>query len=247
MFTKRASRAPASLALLRRCLHVRPGAHTAHREMEVASGGAGRPRLAAHHHAGCKAVGGAVGAPLRRRASQESRVGPRSGQAKERFWSWRVQRPCSKSTRSVPSIPRSAGNPEAQRRGAAAARPQTHPQPCARYRLAAQQVLIDFVLSRVFSHLDQVLAVSMRTLLRTVVGLPRNPWWRSSDASSGRDGSRIESGMTAGVRARRPISVPHTRVSRPTHHWPHTTPATPSTAHSPSWWSLPSSTSKTAC
>jgi hypothetical protein len=34
MLTKRATRAPASHALLRRCLHGRPGAHTAHREME---------------------------------------------------------------------------------------------------------------------------------------------------------------------------------------------------------------------
>jgi hypothetical protein len=39
MLTKRATRAPASLALLRRCLHGRPSAHTAHREMEVSNGG----------------------------------------------------------------------------------------------------------------------------------------------------------------------------------------------------------------
>ena len=75
MLTKRFA-LPASLALLRRCLHGRPGAHTAHREMNVASGGTGRPRPAAYHHAGCKAVGGAGGAPLRRRASQKSRVAP---------------------------------------------------------------------------------------------------------------------------------------------------------------------------
>ncbi len=119
----------------RRCLHGRPGAHTTHREMGVASGGAGRPRPVPNHDAGCKVVGRAVGAPLRCRASQKSRVAPRSGEAKERFWPWRVQRPCPKSTRSDPSISRSAGDPEAQRRGAAVKRPQPCPQPCARYRL----------------------------------------------------------------------------------------------------------------
>ncbi len=62
-------------------------------------------------------------APLWSRASQESRVGARSAQAKERFFQWRVQRSLQKSTRSVPSIPRSAGDPEAQRRGATVKRP----------------------------------------------------------------------------------------------------------------------------
>jgi len=55
-----------------------------------------------------------------------------SGQAKERFMRWRVQRPSHKSTRSVPSILRSAGDPEAQRRGAKVKRRRPHPQPCAR-------------------------------------------------------------------------------------------------------------------
>jgi hypothetical protein len=75
MLTKRFA-LPTSLALLRRCLHGRPVAHTAHREADISSGGAGRPRQAPDHHACCKAVGGAVGAPLRRRAPQESRVAP---------------------------------------------------------------------------------------------------------------------------------------------------------------------------
>jgi len=96
----------------RRCLNGRPAAHTAHREISVATRGAGSQRLAPHHNAGCKAGGRAVGAPLWRRAPEESRVAPRSGEAKERFWPWRVQRPCPNSTRSDPSISRSAGDPQ---------------------------------------------------------------------------------------------------------------------------------------
>ena len=68
-------------------------------------GGSSRPRLCGAEH---------------RRNRGSVRV---SGQAKERFVQWRVQRSLQKSTRSVPSIPRSTGDPEAQRRGATVKRP----------------------------------------------------------------------------------------------------------------------------
>ncbi len=123
-----------------RCLHGRPVAHTTHREMCVVSGGELKPSLRAitstaafrwqANKAGCKVVGRAVGAPLRCRASQKSRVAPRSGEAKERIFQRRVQRSLQNSTRSDPSISRSAGDPGAQRRGAAVKRPQPYPQPC---------------------------------------------------------------------------------------------------------------------
>ena len=62
-------------------------------------------------------------APLWRRASQESRVGPRQRTSEGAICAMARSALLHKSTRSVPSIPRSTGDPEAQRRGATVKRP----------------------------------------------------------------------------------------------------------------------------